>query len=88
MLFYVLIFMLCCQARPTANPRTEILDFKGFDSSIILILGGEILMSIGHFPEMLSQRILVGIILVGTLGVSRMVARKQTQGGSRAGVGI
>ena len=30
----------------TADLRTKILDFKGFDSSSILILGGGILMSI------------------------------------------
>ena len=33
----------------TANLRTEILDFGGFDSSIILIMRGGILMSIGNF---------------------------------------
>ena len=48
-----------------ANLRSNILDFRGFDSSRILIPGGGILMSIGNFPEILSQRILVGIILVG-----------------------
>ena len=52
----------------TANLRTKILDFRGFDSSIILSIRGEILMPIGNFPEMLSPRILVGIILVGRLG--------------------
>ena len=39
-----------------------ILDFREFDSSVILILRGGILMSIGSFPESLSQQILVGII--------------------------
>ena len=53
----------------TANPRTNNVDFRGFDSSIILILRGGILMSIGDFPECLSQAILVGIILVGRFGV-------------------
>ena len=43
-----------------ANLRTKISDFRGFDSS-----RGEILMPMGNFPEMLSQRIFVGIILVG-----------------------
>ena len=52
----------------TANLRTKILDFRGFDSSIILIIRGWILMSTGNFPESLSQAILVGIILVGRLG--------------------
>ena len=53
-----------------ANLRTEILDFRGLDSSRILMLRDGILMSIGKFLEMLSQGILVGIILVGRLGVS------------------
>ena len=53
----------------TANLRTNIMDFRGFDSSIILIIRGGILMSIGGFPESLSQAILVGIMLVGRLGV-------------------
>ena len=49
---------------------TKILDFRGFDSSRILILRGGILMSIGNFPEVFSQRILVGSILLRRLGVS------------------
>ena len=48
----------------TANLPTKILDSRGFDSSIILILRGGILMPIGNLLEMLSQGILVGIILV------------------------
>ena len=52
----------------TANLRTKILDFGGFDSSRIFSLRVGILMSIGDFPESLSQAILVGIILVGRLG--------------------
>ena len=70
----------CLQARldppaPTAifvlmaGLRTKILDFRGFDSSIILILGAGILMSKGNYPEDLSQQVLVGMILVGRLGV-------------------
>ena len=55
----------------TANLRTKILDFRGFDdSSRILILRGGILMSTGNLPDILSQRILVGIILVERLGVA------------------
>ena len=53
----------------TANLRTKILNFGGFDSSRNLILRGGTLMSIGDIPESLSQQILVGIILVGRLGV-------------------
>ena len=36
--------------RHTANLRTKILDFRGFDSSRILILRGEIPRSIGQLP--------------------------------------
>ena len=57
------------RAMDTANLRTKILDFRGFDSSRILIWRGGIVMSIGDFPEGLSQAILVGIMLVGRLGV-------------------
>ena len=59
------------QVRPISS--TNIMDFGGFDSSMILILRGGILMSIGDFLEDLSQAILVGITLVGRLGVSRMM---------------
>ena len=54
-----LVVMFCAAAADTANLRTKILAFRGFDSGRILILRGGILMSIGNFPEMLSQRILV-----------------------------
>ena len=53
----------------TANLRTNIMDSRGFDSSIILIRRGGIPRPNGNFPEILSQAILVGIILVGRLGV-------------------
>ena len=56
--------------RRTANLPAKILDFRGFDSSRLIILSGGILMSIGSFPELSSQQLLVGIILVGRLGVS------------------
>ena len=45
------------------------LDFRGFDSSRLLILRVGILMSIGNFPESLSQAMLVGTMSVGRLGV-------------------
>ena len=35
--------------RDAANLRTKVLDFGGFDSSIILVLRGGILMPIGNF---------------------------------------
>ena len=52
----------------TPNLPTNIVDFRGFDSSIVLIQRGGILMSIGNLPESLSQAMLVGIMLVGRLG--------------------
>ena len=53
----------------TASLRTKILDFRGFDSSITLILRRGILRSIGNFPETLTQQILVGRFLIGRLGL-------------------
>ena len=49
--------------------RYNIMDFKGFDSSNILILRGGILTYIGDFQQDLSQAILVGMMLVGRLDV-------------------
>ena len=53
----------------TANIRTEIRDFGGFDSSIFLNVRGGILMSIGNVQDNLSQQILAWRLLVGRLGV-------------------
>ena len=53
----------------TANLPTNIVDFGGLDSSIILSLRGGIPRPMGDFPESLSQAMLVGIMLVGRLGV-------------------
>ena len=53
----------------TPNLPTNIMDFKGFDSSIILILRGGIPRLIENFRESLNQAILVGIMLVGRLCV-------------------
>ena len=47
-------------------------------SSIILISRGGMLMSIGSFLEVLSQRILAGMILVGRLGASCAVTTATT----------
>ena len=55
----------------TANFGSNNMDFRGFDSSIILSSKGGMLMSIGNFPEMLSQAILVGTMFVGRLGVNQ-----------------
>ena len=54
----------------TANLRTRILDFGGFDSSIILSLRGGTPKPTGNSPERLSQEILERRFLVGGLGVS------------------
>ena len=43
------------------------MEFRGFDSNIILSLRVGILRYIGNFPEMLSQQILVGMILLGVM---------------------
>ena len=56
--------------RDTANLHTEILDFRGFDSCISLMLRDEVIMPKGNLLEILSQRIVVGIQLVGRLGVA------------------
>ena len=53
----------------TANLPSNIVGFKGFDSSTILIQRGGIPRPKGNFPESLSQAMLVGITLVGKLGV-------------------
>ena len=53
----------------TANLRTEILDSReGLTQAESEFEGGGILMSIGTFPEVSSQRFLAGIVLVGRLG--------------------
>ena len=54
---------------PHDHLRTEILDFRGFDSSRILSLSRGIVMSMGNLPESLSQAILAVRLLVGRLGV-------------------
>ena len=53
----------------TANLCTKILDFRGFEPSIILSLRFEIPRPKGNLQEFLSQQILVGRFLVGRLGV-------------------
>ena len=58
--------------KSTPNLPTNIVDFKGFDSSIIWILRGGIPRPIGDFPESLGQAMLVGIMSVGRLGVARV----------------
>ena len=45
------------------------MDFKGFDSSTVLISRGGISRPIGNFPESLTRAMLVGTMLEGRLGV-------------------
>ena len=52
------------------------MDFRGFDSSTVLILRGGIPRPTGNFPESLSQAILVGVMAVGGLGVTAGHAEK------------
>ena len=66
-----------CACLSTANLRTKIMDFRGFDPSMILIFRGGIRRPIGNFLEILSQRLLVGINLVGRLGVRRAPALRE-----------
>ena len=63
-----LLSLLFCRRFPTKS-----LDFRGFDSSRLLILRGEIPRPIGDLPESLSQAMLVGTMLVGRLGVRSRV---------------
>ena len=65
LLSLLLLLLLYC----TANIPTNIVDFKGVDSSIILDLRGGIPRPIGNSLECLSQAMLVGTMLVGRLGV-------------------
>ena len=68
-----------CWSLLTANFPTNIVDFRGFDSSIILILRGGIPRPIVDFPESLSQAMLAGIMLVGGLGVCDELRADTTQ---------
>ena len=61
--------------RRTPNLPTNIVDFRGFDSSTILILKGGTLRPIGDFPEVLTRAMLVGTMLVGRLGVRLVLAK-------------
>ena len=51
-------------ARPTANLRTEILDFRGSDSSRVSIFRGGMLMPIGNLPEMSSPCVILLLLLI------------------------
>ena len=73
----------CPNPSDTAGFRTNIMDFRGFDSSIILISRGGIPRPIGDFPENLSQAI--SVMLVGRSGVDlqgvRVRGRRLVAGG-------
>ena len=64
------------------------MDFRGFDSSIILSLMGGIPRPMGNFPESLSQAILVGIILVGRLGIISVLREVREVEGLAPGEGL
>ena len=51
------------------NLPTNIVDFRGFDSSIMFILRDGIPRPVGDSPQSLSRAMLVGTMLVGRLGV-------------------
>ena len=70
MYVYIYIYIYPRVRRPTANLRTKTPSFRGSDPRIVLISRGGILMSMGMFPESLSQAILVGIVLIGRLRVA------------------
>ena len=50
------------------------MDFRGFDLNIISMLRGGILMSIGDFPEILSQAMLVGCNVSREIGSTELPA--------------
>ena len=60
--------LLVCLFVCVACIHTKILDFRGFDSSRILILRGGILKSIGNFPDVSSQQNLSREILSREIG--------------------
>ena len=64
-----IMYKIARASRGTPNLPTNIVDFRRFDSSTILMLRGEIFRPIGDFPESLSQPMLAGTMLVGRLGV-------------------
>ena len=67
----------------TPNLPTNIVGFRGFDASVILIQRGGILIPIGDFPESLSRAMLVGVVLVGRLGVEHDAREGRLGGGLR-----
>ena len=72
----------------TPNLPTSIVDFRGFDSSIILVQRGGIPMSKGNFPESWSQAMLVGTMLVWRLCVCRRAVASECASMKAYGKGI
>ena len=83
----------------TPNLPTNIVDIRGFDSSMMLNLRGGILMSVGDFPESLSQAMLVGCNVSREIGCktpagptatspppTRACCRSRCAGGSSRGL--
>ena len=70
MVVHIVLFISTGNAS-TPDLPTNIAGFRGFDSSVILILRVGILRYEGIFPESLSQAMLVGVMLAGRLGVVR-----------------
>ena len=71
----VSVVIVACATPYGQSPYYKIMDFRGFALNLILILRGGTLMPIGIFPEIMSQGILVGIMLVWRLGVACRIVR-------------
>ena len=69
MVLLLLLLQILITAMITPDLPTNIVDFRGFDSSIIFIERGGIPTSIGKCRQSLSQAMLVGMVLEGRLGV-------------------
>ena len=67
--------------RSTANLCTKILDFRGFNSSIVLILRGGTPRPVGNFSEILSRN-LSREILSGEIGRSKSIAARHSANSS------
>ena len=61
----------------TANLRTNIMDFRGLDSSNILMLRGGIPRPKGNSPESLSQAILVLVGIIPSREIGRSAKRSE-----------
>ena len=57
-----------------AQPSTNIVGFRGLDSSTFFILNDGIRTPMSDFPDILHQAMMVQIIIVGGLDISRSFA--------------